>query len=856
MISVIIPTYNRCELLLRAAESVLRQTYADLECIIVDDASVDGTEAAVRSLTDPRVRYVRQERNAGACAARNRGVDMARGEYVAFQDSDDVWHADKLEKQLALLVATGADVVACGMHRIGADGTVTIFPVGVPEGQLTLDRLLFENLCSTQCMMGKTEAFRSIRFDEDMPRLQDWDVMLRLTEQCRVYFKPEPLVDVHLQPDSISSQPGKLLTALTRLYGKFHGPITAPERHQLNIRWPVDVQWMRSIAGAAELCGEDPWTDELLLKAPAWVYRAGQAGSMGAVVIHPSGVPAAVAPGATHLYMNMAAFLPGPGRMFLPEPLLGDVLSGAYGRVTFADAVATVSSAVPAAKTISTGLRALTAWKGRRYAWDVLTGTYGGGQVAQELAALYLLDMPGWARELQGIFQLVSVRPVKRIGVYYHSLRGGGVQRTAAALIRLWAEMGYDVTLVTSSAPTAEDYLLPEGVQRAVVEPFDHTSPEKNRAHVGGLQSAAADLDLLVYHAWADPLILFDLLAVRSTGCRLIVHTHSSFTMPLLEPTMLDRFRALPDVYALADGVVTLSEADECYWRHCNPRVYRTVNPLTFDPAETPVNALAGQTILWAGRFSPEKRPMDAIVVLREVRRYVPDAKLILLGGGDAETEAELRRCADANGLMEQVEMPGFCQDTMPFYARADVFLCTSAYEGFCLTMAEAQTCGIPCVTYDMPGLTVLQGGGHVSVPQGDVKAAAKAIVRLLADGPYRRAMGQAARSNVEKNLNIDQRGLWQRIFAEQAMPVSPAMPVASSVPDGASAVMLQMLREHAAARCTGVLSSDATRQTAFVPMPKKGPLKRLRKKAATFLQVLLIDGPAGIVKVFRDKKG
>ena len=89
LVSVIIPTYNRAHLIKRSAMSVLNQTYSNLELIIVDDGSTDNTEEVVKSIDDNRVIYIKQP-NQGACAARNNGIDHAKGEFIAFQDSDDV----------------------------------------------------------------------------------------------------------------------------------------------------------------------------------------------------------------------------------------------------------------------------------------------------------------------------------------------------------------------------------------------------------------------------------------------------------------------------------------------------------------------------------------------------------------------------------------------------------------------------------------------------------------------------------------------------------------------------------------------------------------------------------------------
>ncbi|MBE5871425.1 MAG: glycosyltransferase family 2 protein [Lachnospiraceae bacterium] len=99
-VSVIIPTYNRREKLQLSVESVLGQSYSDIELIIIDDGSTDQTDEYVSSLADKRVVYHKFSKNQGVCAARNKGVELASHEIIAFQDSDDIWKVDKLKKQM------------------------------------------------------------------------------------------------------------------------------------------------------------------------------------------------------------------------------------------------------------------------------------------------------------------------------------------------------------------------------------------------------------------------------------------------------------------------------------------------------------------------------------------------------------------------------------------------------------------------------------------------------------------------------------------------------------------------------------------------------------------------------------
>src|SRR5262245_12992873 len=104
-VSVVLPAYNRAGSIGGAIPSVLRQTWADFELIVIDDGSEDGTLEAAAGIRDPRLRLIAGQSNRGAAAARNRGAAVARADWIAFQDSDDEWLPEKLEKQMARLAA-------------------------------------------------------------------------------------------------------------------------------------------------------------------------------------------------------------------------------------------------------------------------------------------------------------------------------------------------------------------------------------------------------------------------------------------------------------------------------------------------------------------------------------------------------------------------------------------------------------------------------------------------------------------------------------------------------------------------------------------------------------------------------
>ena len=160
-ISVVIPTYNRAELLLRSIKSIQNQTYMNWELIVVDDGSTDGTEQIISNLDDSRIRYMRNEENIGAAASRNRGVSLAKNDYIAFQDSDDVWRCDKLQRQMEYLCENKEfDMVYCSFLKHYNDGRETVVPnkqVGAREGNMHTT-LLINNVIGTPTILMKKDS--------------------------------------------------------------------------------------------------------------------------------------------------------------------------------------------------------------------------------------------------------------------------------------------------------------------------------------------------------------------------------------------------------------------------------------------------------------------------------------------------------------------------------------------------------------------------------------------------------------------------------------------------------------------------------------------------------------------------
>lgn len=219
MISVVIPTYNRKEKLAKCIESVLGQSYREIEVLVIDDASTDGTAELFQEISDGRLKYYRYGANRGACYARNYGAERAEGEFLAFQDSDDIWHSDKLEKQYEFLCSEGADMCFCGMNRVSETGSRFYYPVHPFHPARGLEDFLAENRASTQTMLMYRYVWEGLRFDENIRRYQDWDFGIRAAEAFTLCYLPEALVESEVGGDSISARV-KSYPHLLHLYRK------------------------------------------------------------------------------------------------------------------------------------------------------------------------------------------------------------------------------------------------------------------------------------------------------------------------------------------------------------------------------------------------------------------------------------------------------------------------------------------------------------------------------------------------------------------------------------------------------------------------------------------------------------
>lgn len=229
LVSIIIPTHNRKELLNRAIYSALNQTYSPIEIIIVSDGSTDGTDAFVTAIqkAHPQVKYFKHNISKGAPAARNYGIREANGEYLTFLDDDDEMLADNIQYCMQYYNDDYA-YVCTGYTRITPKSTTDILPKNI----ITYDAMLYKIVTGNQILARKERIVKLGGFDETLLSSQDYDLWLRLNKRYGdANCVRKPLIIMHTEHDynRITTSSNKIKGELA-FYKKHKNEMNASQR--------------------------------------------------------------------------------------------------------------------------------------------------------------------------------------------------------------------------------------------------------------------------------------------------------------------------------------------------------------------------------------------------------------------------------------------------------------------------------------------------------------------------------------------------------------------------------------------------------------------------------------------------
>jgi len=494
-------------------------------------------------------------------------------------------------------------------------------------------------------------------------------------------------------------------------------------------------------------------------------------------------------------------------------------------------------------------------------AFDLMLSKWGSAEVIAALAKAEWSNRYKFARCLINSQALKSKNnsSPKTIGTYYHSCANGGAQRVMCDLSNLLASMGYNIVIFTDEEANENDYPTPANAKRVVLPHHQHTNKRNYIERVRVWEAAIKNysIDVMIYHAWVLNMMFWDELVCKANGVAFIGHCHNVFSLPILKGHDSINYIA---PYVLADGMVTLSKTDQYYWQHFNSNVHVTINPFSegFDNWHTS-GKLDEKQILWLGRLSKEKRPEDALVIIKSVIAREPEAHLHIVGNNPSEEYMEnFRNKIKDMGLSEHVTLHGFHPKVQDFYQNASVFLMTSEYEGYPLTLQESKLAGLPCVMYELPYLSLCEGNrGIVPVEANNTQAAADAILDLLRDDNKRHAYAKEARAHIEELCQFDFVQKWEDIISSVYQSHN------TSVPDASRNMVDTLLNHHlvsinqrkhplrlkrtARIKCTNLQEKEIDENVADVDLTRH----RFLRKIQGGIQCCIDHGVAYTIKYF-----
>ena len=719
-VSIIIPTYNVEKYIEQCLDSITRQTLRELEIIVSDDCSTDGTMELLQksAAADGRIRILSHSVNSSTSQCRKDGVLVCSGEYVMFVDGDDYLEENACELAYNTARAQNVDIVQFGT---AVENCANVPQSRIDDNQKRLEP--YVGKLSNEPLL--TACFVKRRFSLNLSN------KICRAEICRRAFAR--VEDGYFQRGEdayavffLLLESGSYFGIADRLYHYCFGRGSTGKS-------VIGIRQFEQLCTSAEISKRLQVFTEHLVQVEA----TETVGSRQADV-----VSAAAEALKTSFFNEQIGRWLGNLR---PE----DQAAGFFAmeRAWAVDRVSFIS------------MLAQSAWDRRE-------------QIAQALSRVQELRF--------------RPRPIRTVALYYHNAAKGGAQRVVAMLSNLFAgregdssESRYRVILITDESPTEEDYEVLPCVIRETLPPHQQSAWENfaPRARAWERILREYEVDAVLYSEWTLPILLWDMLAVKATAqCpALLVHLHNISCW--IYQNQGDTVNERAAVFPLAEGLVALSEFDRLFWSRINPRVYCIANPC-FSRAHQNRQASYGKHVLWLGRVAPEKQPEEILDIMEKVAAADPEVVCHVVGNDVGGVLEHLRAETADRGLQNNVVFEGFHKDVRGFYEKAGVFLMTSRYEGFPLTLYEAASFGLPTVTYEMPWLSYFQDiDGWTAVAQKDADAAAQEILRLVNTPALWQERSDAVYQSALAHEKRDILGDWLGVFEDLERGVYPEAP-------------------------------------------------------------------------------
>ena len=701
-VSVVVRAYNVEKYILECLESLCNQTLKDIELLVCEDCSTDGTLDIAKSVAekDSRVKILAKDKNQGTLLNRKSGVDAATGEYVMFLDGDDYYSTDACEKAYNAIKEQNTDILQFGTNVFAEKDGFEDFIKGVKE---------YLKYPEEKIIVPVNGGLLSYKYVKEK---MNFNLVTKIykSDIAKIAFKECPKERMNMGEDLLQVY---LLLFFSMSYGFIFDLL-------YNYRVGVGISAGKKI------------TDKKL-EALAKSYN---------------------------VYTYLRDWTEKQGGTEICADRLKEI------KMQMLDATA------------ATALKKMPAEKRQQYVDLALRNCPAEEFLAYLSYSVYSLKNHR-EDEFSELIRTVNIfkprfRKVKTLGTFYHRMYNGGIERVVSRLTDIWNEGGYNVVLFTDDEPNENDYKINPNTVRVVLPKIQFRSYDEYYARAVALIGAINEynIDIMIYHAWENLNKLADVRAVKFIGLPFLMHTHGTFCSSLRSNDFQYAYRAatMPFIFRCVDGVTALNDVDCRWWQSKGLRCYKTVNPIDISPDTTPAK-LDGKNVIISARIDKGKQIEDVVEIAKLVRREIPDVKFTIIGGCDDDTYGQkITDLIEGYGLTDTVETVGYVKDVISCYQSADVMLSTSRFEGFSLALAEGKVCGLPLVCYFLANWDMARNPrGMVNIPQGDICAAAREIVKLLTDDDYRYEMGRQARESGVEFVKTDIGKIWDDIFKDMA---------------------------------------------------------------------------------------
>ncbi len=712
-VSVVIAAYNVEKYIKATVSSVICQTLQDIEIIVVDDCSTDSTLPIIESMAqiDSRIKLVHHEQNKGLMLVRKTGFTHSTGEYIMFLDGDDLLTPDACKIAYEESTKKKTDILQFGVQIFNTE-----------KGNLSEDD------------PGAAGMYHYLRFiKKKLSAGRESELLSR-----EKYF-------------------GKFnFNFVTKAYRRDLIEKVCAQIPDTYINLAEDV--MFSYLSFYFATSYDYIEDKLYL----YRYGAGMTGGSNSV-IHNRRLEALAK--SWFVYKHLANWTIGRGKekncSKVLERLKYQMLSNIGNPILFGMKPDQYNYFIDCVKQYGTDEEIVLALANYIYTLKAIKPD----QAALHTAGLNLFKS--------------DKKEVKTVGIYYYRMFNGGIENVMSIVSDMWVKQGYKVVIFTDCEPCRQDYPLNPAIKRVVIPAITEPSVEQLEKRISAFRRELLNhnIDIMVYNAWVNPYVVLDEMIIKSCNTKLLLHTHGLFCSDTASENPQSTYNSitLGNSYALTDMVVALTDVDLAWWRNYGLRTEKTVNPVKL-PLDTPAAPLNGHTIVCSGRVDyNQKQTLQAVQVAELVKKKIPDVKLQWVGGCDDKEYLEaVEKYIKEHHLEDTVELVGFTKDVLPYYQGADVMLSTSRFEGFSLSLTEGKICGLPLVCYYLSNWDMArEPRGMVNVPQGDIGAAADAIVEILQNDELRHRMGAEARESAKALYSLDLAKHWDYIF-EQTMLEKP----------------------------------------------------------------------------------